>query len=286
MQICFNDQILWPVITIYGRGQLVTSLKDTIMNSDREVMEIHFNPDEVSYNSMREYFKDTDNKTSVICIVDDDGHTFLHYDYVIAVKLGEEYISDDPNSHLVMQLAQLTPADKALRDNGGTKKVYTGTPLQIAIAKKKDEISAACNTAIKSGIDIGDDHYSLTAEDQTNIGTWLTFAMAGYPVPYHADGQKCHIYAADDFKVIAFSAIQYVVHHTTYCNLLTRWVEILTDITQVESVVYGDTELAGEYLEDYNNIMNNLPIKSSDNSDNAADESLPDTPVADESEGE
>lgn len=277
MQICFNDQILWPVMAIYGKDQLVTSLKDTIRTSDREVFEIHFNPDEVSYEEMREYYKDAENKTSVIHIIDDEGHPFPHYDYVIAVKLGEEYVGGDPNSHLIMQLAQLTPADKALREATGTKKVYTGTPLQIAIAKKKDEISVACNVAIKSGIDVGEEHYSLTAEDQTNIGTWLTFAMAGYPVPYHADGQRCHIYAAEDFKVIAFTAIRYVVHHTTYCNLLTRWLEELTDIDQIESVVYGTTELSGEYLENYDVVMNNLPIQApADNTEDPSVESAED----------
>lgn len=265
MQICFNDQVIWPIIAVYGRGQLITSLKDTIRDSTREVFEIHFDPTLVSYSDMEPYFSDTDNKTSVVHIIDDEGNPFPHYDYVIAVKLGKEYIGDDPNPHLVMQLAQLTDADKAIRETSGKKKVYTGTPLQIAIAKKKDEISVACNSHIVAGIDVGENHYSLTNEDQTNIGTWLTFAMNGYPVPYHADGQRCRVYSADEFKPVAFTAIGHVVHHTTYCNLLTRWVETLTDVDQIESVTYGTTELTGEYLEDYNTVMNSLPIQVPDN---------------------
>ena len=38
-----------------------------------------------------------------------------------------------------------------------------------------------------------------------------------------------------------------------------QYIKSLTAVADVENVEYGQ-ELTGEYLENYNNIMNNLPI--------------------------
>lgn len=102
MQIYFNDNISWSLISALGKSQVITSLKDTIKNSNRDVLELHFNPNEVTYENMTAYFSDTDTQTSAIHIVDDEGNEFPHYNYVIAVKLGMEYVGEDPNPHLVM----------------------------------------------------------------------------------------------------------------------------------------------------------------------------------------
>ena len=126
------------------------------------------------------------------------------------------------------------------------------------IAQKKSQLSAACEKSIISGVDVGDAHYSLTIEDQANILAWMAVAQTGKAVPYHCDGQPCRVYTADEFMEVANAAVAYKTHHTTYCNLLMRQVEAMTDADEVKAVQYGITQLEGEYAEQYQIIMASL----------------------------
>ena len=126
------------------------------------------------------------------------------------------------------------------------------------ISQKKNELSAECEKAIIAGVDVGDAHYSLTIEDQANILAWMAVAQTGKAVPYHCDGQPCRVYTADEFMEVANAAVAYKTHHTTYCNLLMRQVEDMTDTDEVKAVQYGMTQLEGEYAEQYQIIMASL----------------------------
>lgn len=126
------------------------------------------------------------------------------------------------------------------------------------IAQKKAELSAECEKFIVTGVDVGDAHYSLTIEDQANILAWMAVAQTGKAVPYHCDGQPCRVYTADEFMEVANAAVAYKTHHTTYCNLLMRQVENMTDTDEVKAVQYGMTQLEGEYAEQYQIIMASL----------------------------
>ena len=126
------------------------------------------------------------------------------------------------------------------------------------ISQKKNELSAECEKAIIAGVDVGDAHYSLTIEDQANILAWMAVAQTGKAVPYHCDGQPCRVYTADEFMEVANAAVAYKTHHTTYCNLLMRQVEAMTNADEVEAVQYGITQLEGEYAERYQIIMASL----------------------------
>ncbi len=131
-------------------------------------------------------------------------------------------------------------------------------PIDNIISQKKAELSAECEKAIISGVDVGDAHYSLTIEDQANILAWMAVAQTGKAVPYHCDGQPCRVYTADEFMEVANAAVVYKTHHTTYCNLLMRQVEAMTDADEVKAVQYGITQLEGEYAEQYQIIMASL----------------------------
>ena len=259
MIITFSDNKSFEMIAAYSRNQLTNSLTDLLSKTDREIIELHFNSAVVNMGDLQDYYINPDDKTGVITITDDDGNSYVHTDYVIPLKFGMEYVGEDPNPHIIMAFAQLSETDKALREVSGKRKVYTGTDLEIAIAKKLDEVSAECNTTIENGVDVGDVHFSLTERDQINIGTWLNFANSGFAVPYHSDGNNCIIYTADEFKAIAFAAINFIVGQTTYCNQLMQYIKTLTNIEDIESITYGQ-ELTGTYLDNYNNIMSNLPI--------------------------
>ena len=126
------------------------------------------------------------------------------------------------------------------------------------ISQKKAELSTECEKAIVTGVDVGDAHYSLTIEDQANILAWMAVVQTGKAVPYHCDGQPCRVYTADEFMEVANAAVAYKTHHTTYCNLLMRQVEAMTNADEVEAVQYGITQLEGEYAEQYQIIMASL----------------------------
>lgn len=131
-------------------------------------------------------------------------------------------------------------------------------PIENIISQKKSELSAECEKAIVAGVDVSNAHYSLTIEDQANILAWMAVAQTGKAVPYHCDGQPCRIYTADEFMKVANAAVAYKTHHTTYCNLLMRQVEVMTNADEVKAVQYGITQLEGEYAEQYQIIMASL----------------------------
>lgn len=124
--------------------------------------------------------------------------------------------------------------------------------------QKKFELSAECEKTIITGVDVGDAHYSLTLEDQANILAWMAVAQTGKEVPYHQDGQPCRIYSSEEFMEVANAAVAFKTSQTTYCNLLMRQVETMTNVDEVKAVEYGITQLEGEYAEQYKIIMASL----------------------------
>lgn len=164
------------------------------------------------------------------------------------------------NSELAQKIKRLYPNFEIVTDDDGNISDVTETsePIENVISQKKSELSEACETAIIAGVDVGDAHYSLTIEDQANILAWMAVAQTGKAVPYHSDGNPCIIYSAEDFLKVANAAVAFKTAQTTYCNLLMRQVEAMTDVDEVKAVKYGITQLEGEYAEQYQVIMDSL----------------------------
>ena len=72
--------------------------------------------------------------------------------------------------------------------------------------------------------------------------------------PYHANDDNCRMYSAQDIMTIYATLSTYKTGQTTYHNQLKQYVKTLTTQEEIEAVVYGQ-ELAGEYLEKYNELM-------------------------------
>ena len=164
-------------------------------------------------------------------------------------------------SELAEKIKRAYPYFEFVLNDDGNKivdVVATSEPIDKVISQKKAELSAECEKFIVAGVDVGDAHYSLTIEDQANILAWMAVAQTGKAVPYHSDGQPCRVYTADEFMKVANAAVAYKTHHTTYCNLLMRQVEKMTDTDEVKAVQYGMTQLEGEYAEQYQIIMASL----------------------------
>ena len=71
--------------------------------------------------------------------------------------------------------------------------------LEMAKEVKLKEVSQICGETIVKGVEFENEHYSLTANDQTNLITLSALAMQGKEVPYHADNQKCKFYSPENF---------------------------------------------------------------------------------------
>lgn len=175
-----------------------------------------------------------------------------------------DYILDDNDendSKIESKIIELYPNFELVLNDDGIKiidVVTTSEPIDKVIPQKKSELSAECEKVIVAGVDVNDAHYSLTIEDQANILAWMSVAQTGKSVPYHQDGQPCRIFTPEEFLEVANAAVVHKTHHTTYCNLLMRQVEDMTNADDVKAVKYGITELTGDYAAQYNLIMSSL----------------------------
>ena len=126
--------------------------------------------------------------------------------------------------------------------------------IENVISQKKSELSAECEKAIIAGVDVGNAHYSLTIEDQANILALTPLAQAGNSVFYHSDSNMCCEYSPDEFNKIVNAVTAHKTLQTTYCNLLMRQVEEMSDVEEIKAVEYGKTELIGKFKERYDEI--------------------------------
>lgn len=117
--------------------------------------------------------------------------------------------------------------------------------LDYVINAKISEMSNMCNTVISNGFDIvlsdgNAYHYSLTVQDQLNLITLSSMIAAGETaIPYHADGELCREYSAEDISLIIDAATQFKTYHITYYNSLKAYIAAMDNISDVSGVRYG-----------------------------------------------
>ena len=181
-----------------------------------------------------------------------------------------DYILNDNNekdAELEAKIIEFYPNFELVLNDDGSKivdVVATSEPIDKVISQKKAELSEECEKAIVAGVDVGDAHYSLTIEDQANILALTPLAQAGNSVFYHQDGEMCREYSSDEFLAVVNAATVFKTLQTTYCNLLMRQVEAMTDAEEVRAVKYGVTELTGEFAERYEMIKASLMGENSE----------------------
>ena len=168
--------------------------------------------------------------------------------------------NDSKDAEIEEKIISLYPNfDFVFDDDGNIADVIeTKEPLERIISQKKSELSAECEKTIVAGVDVGDAHYSLTIEDQANILALTPLAQAGNSVFYHSDSNMCCEYSSDEFLAVVNAATVFKTLQTTYCNLLMRQVEAMTNAEEVRAVKYGVTELTGEFAERYEMIKATL----------------------------
>lgn len=124
---------------------------------------------------------------------------------------------------------------------------------------KLDEISSICEQVIYGGVDVelstGKKHFSLTANDQTNIDSVFNAIVLGATeYPYHADGEPCEMYSASDVITLYIAAKGFVTQQTTYCNALRQWIKREDKIEAISAIRYGDT-LPSDLQKNVENIL-------------------------------
>lgn len=117
------------------------------------------------------------------------------------------------------------------------------------------EMSNACNKVITNGFDVtlndgNSYHFSLTTQDQLNLITLSSMVASGETqIPYHADGELCRFYSAEDINIIITTATQFKTYQVSYFNALKAYIESMTDIETIGAVVYG-MEIPAEHQSD------------------------------------
>lgn len=115
---------------------------------------------------------------------------------------------------------------------------------------KISEMSYECRKTIEAGIDIQlrmeTKHFSMDTQDQLNLMSLGVMAQTQELIPYHADGETCIFYTADEINQIVAAATAHKVYHTTYYNALKNYINSLTTIEEIAAITYG-TPIPDEY---------------------------------------
>ena len=143
------------------------------------------------------------------------------------------------------------------------------------IPKKINEMSIESNKQIENGIDVvlqeeitteGQEqeaiieHFDLTKDDQNNLNSMFIGLFGGMTAyPYHSKEGNCKIYTNEQIAKIYQTETYHITHHQTYFNQLKRYIKSFEGADDSQEVVldgiYYGQELTGEYLEKYNEMM-------------------------------
>ena len=119
--------------------------------------------------------------------------------------------------------------------------------LEMARADKSDELRAECEKSIVHGFDIIlpdglRHHFSLDVYDQMRIAKLREKALAGdTDLSYHADGEVCRYFPAEDIIAIYEKTEQTIAYHTAYFNSLKLYLNNVFNVKTVIGLTYGDS---------------------------------------------
>lgn len=124
-------------------------------------------------------------------------------------------------------------------------KVIAKTPDELlpALDQMRQEklavVGRMCQNTIYAGVEVGGRHYSLSEHDQIELmGQSDAIKQGVVSVPYHADGELCRLYTAEEFSEIATAATAHIFYHRTYCNHLNAWIRRSTTVDEVSGIAY------------------------------------------------
>ena len=161
--------------------------------------------------------------------------TIIGYDTLYRDEGQTIYLSNDGSVYTAPE----TPVGP-----GEPPKPYVPTLEELQAAKRR-EISVACQQIIYQGVNVqlsdgSTDHFALTIEDQLNLfGKQIQVTSGAAQIEYHADGQPCRFYSAEDMQAIITAAMWHVSYHTTYCNAINMWIAGCETAEEIQVIFYG-----------------------------------------------
>ena len=125
--------------------------------------------------------------------------------------------------------------------------------VEYVRTSKINEMSRICRSTIEAGFDLElrneVHHFSLDTQDQLNLISLSAMAQTQSMIPYHADGEMCIFYTAEEINEIVSTATAFKVYHTTYYNALKGYINALNTIEEISAITYG-TQIPEEYQSD------------------------------------
>ena len=156
--------------------------------------------------------------------------------YAEAIEKNEEIIV--PDTHY----SDLTPIEPPAEEESPS--------VEFIRSSKLNEMSYACRQAIEAGIDLNIRgemrHFSLTTQDQLNLMSLNAMAQTETGIPYHADGETCIFYTAEELQQIIAAMNSHKNYHTIYYNSLRNYINSLETIEEIAAITYG-TSIPSEY---------------------------------------
>lgn len=58
-------------------------------------------------------------------------------------------------------------------------------------------------------------------------------------IPYHADGELCRYYSAEDISKVINFATEFKTYHTTYYNSLKAYIQSIQSKEVIHTITYG-----------------------------------------------
>lgn len=183
--------------------------------------------------------------------------SYIYLDHEHDIELGEDIVFTSDADEVVSKIVGANYKvwecnDKVIHWDVNEPYVYVPT-LEEVRSNVVSQLNSSVEQTIYAGVDVktsyGDEHFSLTANDQANIGNIFNAVVMGVEeFPYHADGKECVIYPKADIVSLYVSMQTLITKLTTHGNLLKQYVNSCEDKDAVKAVTLT-TELTGKLAE-------------------------------------
>ena len=168
-------------------------------------------------------------------------HSSLDFELIQAIEITEQEYNNYTHA-----LQQNQIIEEAKEEPQVVEKYVTpsdATSLDFIKDSKLKEMSYICRTTIEQGFDLElreeIHHFSLDTQDQLNLMSLSVMAQTQSLIPYHADGEECVFYTAEEINEIVDTANSFKIYHTTYYNALKAYINSLDDINAIAAIEYG-----------------------------------------------
>lgn len=189
--------------------------------------------------------------------------SYIYLDHEHDIELGEDIVfTSDVNK----VISKIVGSDYKVWECNGkvihwdVNEPYVYVPTLEEVQNNViSQINTSVEQTITAGVDVetsyGTEHFSLTANDQSNIGNMFNAVVIGATeFPYHSDGQECVVYPATDIVNLYVAMQTAVTKLTTHGNLLKQYVMSLEDKDAIKDITLA-TELTGSFAEQETKVL-------------------------------